>query len=329
MFVTPSPKCDVYSCTFILKSSRKRFQPILVLRNQSTSFHLWQKRIVTALLKPQKKTEKKRRLQACKRRLHCMDPAVTAILSEFDGTWKKTKEQHWRLCSLGKIFFFLPFFISKETFIHIFFFLALFSPTFLRTEPSSTWRASTTRRWSTTPFWPTADIHTLTRTRTRSITATPGGAERGTASQSASVDRNHSSSHHFSFLSSPAARPRPSIRHRGWWAGGQTGQRPAVFTRCGAAATWNNSRHLRFFLKLSLRFLRLFFFFYIFVQLQYYVTPQYSFSSSPFQVSSCSVLFLSEVVMSSPRSRDLVLNRSAKLLTVQRLFFFSLFHFVQ
>lgn len=173
-------------------------------------------------------------------------------------------------------------------------------------------------------------MHTLTRTR--SITATPGGAERGTASQSASVDRNHSSSRHFSFLSSPAARPRPSIRHRGRRAGRQTGQRPAVFTRCGAAATWNNSRHLRFFLKLSLRLLRLFFFFtFLF---GYSIMSPLSIRSPHPHFRSVHVLccFLSEVVMSSPRSRDLVLNHSAKLLMVQRLFFFfffSLFHFVQ
>lgn len=64
----------------------------------------------------------------------------------------------------------------------------------LRTKSSSTWRASTIRLWSTTLFWLTADTHTLTRTH--SIPATLGGAERGTAYRLASADRNHSPAPH-------------------------------------------------------------------------------------------------------------------------------------
>lgn len=111
-----------------------------------------------------------------------------------------------------------------------YFSLPLFIPLF-RTESSSTWRASTTRRWSTTLFWLTADTHTLTRTH--SITATLGDAERGTAYRLASADRNHSCPpphHHFSFLSSLAARAWLFIRPRRRMDGQTEDQRPAVFT---------------------------------------------------------------------------------------------------
>lgn len=122
---------------------------------------------------------------------------------------------------------FCPFWciFSKEnsSFVPVF----LFSP-LLRTESSSTWRASTTRRWSTTPFWLTADTHTLTRTH--SITATLGDAERGTASRSASADRNHSSSLHF-FLPLLSGCKTLALRLSRRRVDRQTeDQRPAVFT---------------------------------------------------------------------------------------------------
>lgn len=93
-----------------------------------------------------------------------------------------------------------------------------------RMEPSSTWRASTTRRWSTTLFWLTAD----TLTRTHSITATLGDAERGTACRLASADRNHSSP--LTLPPSPLWPLTPALHPRWKRTGRQTeDQRPAVF----------------------------------------------------------------------------------------------------
>ena len=126
------------------------------------------------------------------------------------------------------------------------FFLPLFIP-LLRTESSSTWRASTTRRLSTTLFWLTADTHTLTRTH--SITATLGDAERGTAYRLASADRNHSCSPS-TFPPSPLWLREPGSSFVPTEDGrADRGPETSSF-HSGAAATQSNSPQLCIFLLL-------------------------------------------------------------------------------
>lgn len=144
-----------------------------------------------------------------------------------------------------------PFFPSYLKFYLIF--LHLLSPLLLRMEPSSTWRASTTRRWSTTLFWRIAD----TRTRTRSITATLGDAERGTAYQLASADRNHSPPTPTptpplpTFPPSPLRLQDPGSSFVAKEDGQADGPETSSFYS-GAAATWNSSPHPHFLLLLLL-----------------------------------------------------------------------------
>lgn len=241
---------------------------------------------------------------------------------------------HWTKQSSPCASFLFFFFCPKLTSFHfsvVFKVLLLFSPSplLLRTEPSSTWRASTTHRWSTTRFWWIAD----TLTRTRNITATLGDAERGTAYQLAWADRNHSTLY-FSSLSSLAARSWLFIHRKGRWTGRRARDQQFLLWGCRHVEQqpWPPTSS-SFYRYLSISAWPLFSF----------VSPvlrhfQYFFSSPLFQVRLCLLVVCVGLGGDAtlPRSLDLLSTLAAKLPAVQCLFLFlqftlknKLFHFVQ
>lgn len=149
--------------------------------------------------------------------------------SKWSFSQEGKKKRSWKkicpFCTIckNKTSYFSPFYFLSQS---------------LRMERSSTWRASTIHRWSTTLLWLTVDTHT----HTHSITATPGDAGRGTACRLAWADRNHSSSLHVSSLSSGCKPPWLFflLKGGGWTRSGPETSRTSSFHLWGwATMTWN------------------------------------------------------------------------------------------